>query len=189
MASSCTRKVLDWILGKYSYWKSLSSIWAGCPGKHWNHHAWNHSKGVQMRQVRALAEGMHLLGTNAATSSGISGLEHTGLQWSSWSWTLLSWGMWVKEGARLGLWALGEKTSSSSRRLSEGLALKKEQVEQSWQIKEIFKRVQVLAIPRCKKWDKKGRREAWTSKDLLVKLKGMEQMHREWEQRQAPWEG
>lgn len=73
--------------------------------------------------------------------------------------------------------------------MSEGLALKKEQVEQSWQIKEIFKRVQVLAIPRCKKWDKKGRREAWTSKDLLVKLKGMEQMHREWEQRQAPWEG
>lgn len=55
-------------------------------------------------------------------------------------------------------------------------------MEQSWQIKGVFQRVQELEVPRCKKWGKEGKRVAWLSKDLLVKLKGKKQMHREWEQ-------
>jgi len=34
------RSDLDWILGKISSLKGLSSIGTGCPGKWWNHHPW-----------------------------------------------------------------------------------------------------------------------------------------------------
>ena len=37
--------------------------------------------------------------------------------------------------------------------------------------KNIFLRVQELLIPTCKESSKAGRRTAWVSKDLLVKLK------------------
>ena len=52
--------------------------------------------------------------------------------------------------------------------------------EQSWQIfKDAFHRAQELSVPRCKKSDKEGKRPAWLSRDLLVKLKGKRELHRE----------
>jgi len=61
--------------------------------------------------------------------------------------------------------------------------------EQSWQIvKDAFHREQVLSVPRCKKSGKKGKRPAWLSGDLLVKLKGKKELHRQWKQGQVSWE-
>jgi len=61
--------------------------------------------------------------------------------------------------------------------------------EQSWQIfKDAFHRVQELLVPRCKKSEKEGKRSAWLSGDLLVKLKGKKEMHRQWKQGQVSWE-
>ncbi|KFQ85226.1 hypothetical protein N337_10020, partial [Phoenicopterus ruber ruber] len=61
--------------------------------------------------------------------------------------------------------------------------------EQSWQIfKEAFHRAQELSIPGCKKSGKEGKRPAWLSRDLLVKLKGKKEMHRQWKQGQVSWE-
>jgi len=37
-ASSSARGSLDWILGKISSLKGLSSIGTGCSGKGWSHH-------------------------------------------------------------------------------------------------------------------------------------------------------
>jgi len=55
--------------------------------------------------------------------------------------------------------------------------------EQSWQIfKDTFHKAQELSIPRCKKSGKEGRRLAWLSQDLLAKLKGKKEMHRQWKQ-------
>jgi len=44
--------------------------------------------------------------------------------------------------------------------------------------------VQELSIPTCKKSGKEGKRPAWLSRDLLVKLKGTKEMHRQWKQGQ-----
>ncbi|KAK4825476.1 hypothetical protein QYF61_027631 [Mycteria americana] len=44
MASSCARGGLDWILGKPSSLKGLSSIGTGCPGKWLSHHPWRYLK-------------------------------------------------------------------------------------------------------------------------------------------------
>jgi len=44
-------------------------------------------------------------------------------------------------------------------------------------------------IPRCKKSGREGKRLAWLSQDLLVKLKGKKEMHRQWKQGQVSWEG
>ncbi|KAK4816396.1 hypothetical protein QYF61_016713 [Mycteria americana] len=61
--------------------------------------------------------------------------------------------------------------------------------EQSWQIfKDAFHRAQELSIPRCKKSGKEGKRPAWMSQELLVKLKGKKEMHRQWKQGQVSWE-
>ncbi|KFQ69267.1 hypothetical protein N335_01811, partial [Phaethon lepturus] len=61
--------------------------------------------------------------------------------------------------------------------------------EQSWQIfKDAFHRSQEVLIPRCKKSGKEGKRPAWLSGDLLVKLKGKKEMHRQWKQGQVSWE-
>ncbi|KFW04519.1 hypothetical protein N327_07886, partial [Fulmarus glacialis] len=61
--------------------------------------------------------------------------------------------------------------------------------EQSWQIfKDAFHRAQELSIPTCKKSGKEGKRPAWLSRDLLVKLKGKKEMHRQWKQGQVSWE-
>ena len=43
-------------------------------------------------------------------------------------------------------------------------------------------------IPRCKKSGKEGKKLAWLSRDLLVKLKGKKEMHRQWKQGQVSWE-
>ncbi|KFM04153.1 hypothetical protein AS27_10717, partial [Aptenodytes forsteri] len=58
--------------------------------------------------------------------------------------------------------------------------------EQSRQIfKNAFHRAQELSIPRCKKTGKEGKRPVWLSQDLLVKLKGKKEMHRQWKQGQV----
>ncbi|PKU39217.1 hypothetical protein llap_10482 [Limosa lapponica baueri] len=51
--------------------------------------------------------------------------------------------------------------------------------DQSWQIfKHPFHRPKELPVPRCKKSGKEGKKPAWLRQDLLVKLKGKEEMHR-----------
>ncbi|KFM05399.1 hypothetical protein AS27_15836, partial [Aptenodytes forsteri] len=68
-------------------------------------------------------------------------------------------------------------------------ALRHKGAEQSWQIfKDTFHRAQELLIPRHKKSGKEGKRPAWLSRDLLVKLKGKKEMHRQWKQGQVSWE-
>ncbi|KAK4830768.1 hypothetical protein QYF61_013257 [Mycteria americana] len=68
-------------------------------------------------------------------------------------------------------------------------ALRDKGAEQSWQIfKDAFHRAKELSIPRCKKSGKEGKRLAWLSQDLLVKLKGKKEMHRQWKQGQVSWE-
>ncbi|KFQ53018.1 hypothetical protein N334_04373, partial [Pelecanus crispus] len=61
--------------------------------------------------------------------------------------------------------------------------------EQSWQIfKDTFYRAQELLVLRCKKSGKEGKRPAWLSRDLLVKLKIKRELHRQWKQGQVSWE-
>jgi len=53
--------------------------------------------------------------------------------------------------------------------------------EQSWQIfKNTFHRAQELSVPRCTRSGKEGKRPAWLSRDLLVKLKGKRELYRQW---------
>jgi len=55
--------------------------------------------------------------------------------------------------------------------------------ERSWQIfKDAFHRAQEQSVPRCKRSGKEGKRLAWLSQDLLVKLKGKRKLHRQWKQ-------
>ncbi|KAK4810861.1 hypothetical protein QYF61_008833 [Mycteria americana] len=59
-------------------------------------------------------------------------------------------------------------------------------VEQSWQIfKDAFHKAQELLIPRCRKSGKEGKRPAWLSQDMLVKLKSKRELHR---QGRVTWE-
>ncbi|KAK4806794.1 hypothetical protein QYF61_005590 [Mycteria americana] len=68
-------------------------------------------------------------------------------------------------------------------------ALRDKGAEESWQLfKDIFLRTQELLIPTCKKSGKEGRRPAWLSKDLLVKLKCMKEVHWQWNQGHVSWE-
>ncbi|KFQ50610.1 hypothetical protein N334_03009, partial [Pelecanus crispus] len=61
--------------------------------------------------------------------------------------------------------------------------------EQSWQIfKDTFHRAQELSVPKGKKSGKEGKRPAWLSRDLLVKLKSKRELHRQWKQGQVSWE-
>jgi len=48
MASSCASRGLDWVSGKISLSKQLSSIGTGCPGKWWSHHPWRHFRRVDV---------------------------------------------------------------------------------------------------------------------------------------------
>ena len=65
-------------------------------------------------------------------------------------------------------------------RTSWETALRDREAEQSWQIfKDAFHRVQELSVSRCKKSGKEGKRQAWLSWDLLVKLKGKQEMQRQ----------
>jgi len=59
-------------------------------------------------------------------------------------------------------------------------ALRIKGAEQSF--KDAICKVQELSIPRCKKAGKKGKRPAWVSQELPVKLKGKTEMHRRWKQ-------
>ncbi|KFQ57969.1 hypothetical protein N334_08085, partial [Pelecanus crispus] len=60
---------------------------------------------------------------------------------------------------------------------------------QSWQIfKDTFRRAQELSLPKYKKSGKEGKRPAWLSQDLLVKLKSKRGLHRQWKQGQVSWE-
>ena len=69
------------------------------------------------------------------------------------------------------------------------IALRYGEAEQSQQIfKDAFHRASELLIPRCKKSDKKGKKLAWLSWDLLVKAKGKKEMHSQWKQGQVSWE-
>ncbi|KFQ62398.1 hypothetical protein N334_02973, partial [Pelecanus crispus] len=62
-------------------------------------------------------------------------------------------------------------------------------MEQSWQtFKDTFHRAQELSVPKCKKSGKEGKRPAWLSRDLLVKLKSKRELHRQWKQGQVSWE-
>ncbi|KFZ68978.1 hypothetical protein N338_01487, partial [Podiceps cristatus] len=68
-------------------------------------------------------------------------------------------------------------------------ALRDKGAEQSWQIfKDAFHRVQELSVPKCKKSGKAGKRPAWMHRDVLVKLKGKKEMHRQWKLGQVSWE-
>lgn len=59
-------------------------------------------------------------------------------------------------------------------------SLREKGVEHSWQIfKEVFHRVQEMATPRSKKLGKEGKGTAGLSRELLVRLEGKKQMHRQ----------
>ncbi|GAB0178027.1 hypothetical protein GRJ2_000268000 [Grus japonensis] len=68
-------------------------------------------------------------------------------------------------------------------------ALRNKGAEQSYQLfKDVFLRMQKLSIPTYKKSEKRIRRPAWFSKDLLIKLKCKKEMHRLWNQECVFWE-
>jgi len=69
------------------------------------------------------------------------------------------------------------------------MALRDRGAEHNWHIfKDDFHRAQELSVPRCEKSGKEGKRLAWLSGDLLVKLKTKRELHREWKQGQVSWE-
>lgn len=62
-------------------------------------------------------------------------------------------------------------------------ALRVEGTDQSWQtFKDAFCRVQELSIPMCRKSGKEDKMLAWMTSDLLVRLRGKKEMHRQWMQ-------
>ncbi|KFQ75881.1 hypothetical protein N337_12379, partial [Phoenicopterus ruber ruber] len=68
-------------------------------------------------------------------------------------------------------------------------ALRDKGAEQSWKLfKDIFLTAQELSIPTCNKSGKGGRRPAWLSKVLLVKLKHKKEMQKQWNQGHVSWE-
>ncbi|KFO76697.1 hypothetical protein N303_06718, partial [Cuculus canorus] len=61
--------------------------------------------------------------------------------------------------------------------------------EQSWQIfKDAFHKAQECSASICRKSGRKGKRPAWLSHDLLVKLKSKRELHRQCKQGQGTWE-
>jgi len=61
--------------------------------------------------------------------------------------------------------------------------------KQSWQIfKDAFHRAQELSVPGCKKSSKEGKRWAWLSRGMLVKLKTKRKLHRQCKHVQVSWE-
>ncbi|KAK4825160.1 hypothetical protein QYF61_024549 [Mycteria americana] len=69
------------------------------------------------------------------------------------------------------------------------MVLRDRGAEQSWQIfKDAFHKAQELSVPRCRKLGKEGKRPAWLSRDMLVKLKSKRELHRQWKQGQVTWE-
>ncbi|KFR01676.1 hypothetical protein Y956_12986, partial [Nipponia nippon] len=69
------------------------------------------------------------------------------------------------------------------------MALRDKGAEQSWQVfKDAFHRAQELSIPRCRKLGKEGKRPAWLSHYLGVKLKAKKRLHRQWKKGLVSWE-
>jgi len=69
------------------------------------------------------------------------------------------------------------------------MVLRDRGADQGWQIfKNAFHRAQELSVPRWKKSGKEGKRPAWLSGNLLVKLKSKRERHRQWKQGQVTWE-
>jgi len=61
------------------------------------------------------------------------------------------------------------------------MVLRDRGAEQSWQVfKDVFYRVQELSISRCKKSGKEGKRSAWLSQEMLVKLSSKIERNRQW---------
>lgn len=60
--------------------------------------------------------------------------------------------------------------------------------EQSWKVFKGFHRAQELVISRHKKSGNKGRNLTWLRWDLLAKLEGRKEMHRQWKQEEVSWE-
>ena len=61
--------------------------------------------------------------------------------------------------------------------------------EQSWQLfEDTLLREQRLSIPQQKKLSRGGRRLAWLSKDLQLKLREKREMYRKWKQGCVAWE-
>lgn len=57
-----------------------------------------------------------------------------------------------------------------------------------FRFKDAFLGVQELSIPQNKKSDRQGRKPAWLSKDLLVKVRENKEMYRQWKQEHVAWE-
>ncbi|KFO79036.1 hypothetical protein N303_02326, partial [Cuculus canorus] len=69
------------------------------------------------------------------------------------------------------------------------MVLQDKGAEQSWKIfKEAFHKVQERSVPVCRKSGRKGKRLAWLSRDLLVKLKKKKELHRHCKQGQRTWD-
>ncbi|KFZ67368.1 hypothetical protein N338_13023, partial [Podiceps cristatus] len=61
--------------------------------------------------------------------------------------------------------------------------------EQSWQsFKDVFQKAQELSVPRCRKAGREGKRPAWLSQDMLLKLKSKRDLHRQWKQGRVTWD-
>ncbi|KFQ99157.1 hypothetical protein Y956_03676, partial [Nipponia nippon] len=68
------------------------------------------------------------------------------------------------------------------------MALRDKGAEQTWVFKDAFHRAQEFSIPRCRKSEKQGKRPAWLSHDLGVKLKAKKTLHRQWKKGLVSWE-
>ncbi|KFR07567.1 hypothetical protein Y956_13278, partial [Nipponia nippon] len=69
------------------------------------------------------------------------------------------------------------------------MVLRDKEAEKNWQVfKDAFHRAQELSIPWCRKLGKKGKRPAWPSHDLGVKLKAKKRLHRQWKKGLVSWE-
>jgi len=59
--------------------------------------------------------------------------------------------------------------------------LRDKEAEQSWHnFQDALRKAQELSIARSKKSGKTSKRLAWLSQDLMVKLMGKKEMHRQW---------
>ncbi|KFQ36182.1 hypothetical protein N331_00749, partial [Merops nubicus] len=69
------------------------------------------------------------------------------------------------------------------------IVLRDKEAEQSWQIfKHAYHRAQELLIPSCRKSGREGKRPAWLSQDLLVRVKDKMRLQKQWKQGQVSWE-
>ncbi|KFQ36645.1 hypothetical protein N331_10919, partial [Merops nubicus] len=82
------------------------------------------------------------------------------------------------------LWLFKELTSKTPWET----VLRDKRVEQSWQIfKDTYHKAQELTIPSCRKSGSEGRRPAWLSRDLLVRIKDKMRLHKQRMLGQVSW--